>query len=47
MVYIKATEGGAYTNRLMDSQYKAAKSAGILVGFYHFASTNSSISEYG
>ena len=46
MVYIKATEGVSYTNPLMVSQYQGAKAAGILVGFYHFASTNSPISEY-
>jgi len=46
MVYIKATEGISYTNPLMVSQYQGAKAAGILVGFYHFAATNSPISEY-
>jgi lysozyme len=46
MVYIKATEGVSYINPLMISQYQGAKAAGILVGFYHFAKTNSPISEY-
>ncbi|WP_234124442.1 GH25 family lysozyme [Clostridium hydrogenum] len=46
MVYIKATEGVSYTNPLMNSQYNGAKAAGILVGFYHFASTNSPTAEY-
>ncbi len=46
MVYIKATEGVTYTNPLMNSQYNGAKAAGILVGFYHFASQNDPLSEY-
>lgn len=46
MVYIKATEGVSYTNPLMNSQYNGAKNAGLLVGFYHFASTNSPTAEY-
>jgi lysozyme len=45
MVYIKATDGVSYTNPLMASQYKGAKAAGLLVGFYHFAEANTPISE--
>jgi lysozyme len=46
MVYIKATEGIAYTNPIMASQYQGATAAGILIGFYHFAATNNPIAEY-
>jgi lysozyme len=46
MVYIKATEGVAYINPIMVSQYQGATAVGLLVGFYHFASTNNPIAEY-
>lgn len=36
VVYIKATEGTAYINPLLDKQYQGAKAAGLKVGFYHF-----------
>ena len=46
VVYIKATEGVSYVNPIMVSQYNGAKNAGLLVGFYHFASTNSMLAQY-
>ncbi|MFC3885468.1 GH25 family lysozyme [Bacillus songklensis] len=36
-VYIKATEGRTYTDPKFLINYKSAKSAGLRVGFYHFA----------
>ena len=45
-VYIKATEGVSYVNPKLAEQYSGAKSAGLLVGFYHFASNNNPIDEY-
>ncbi|WP_157744328.1 GH25 family lysozyme [Micromonospora viridifaciens] len=35
--YIKATEGSTYLNPYFAGDYAAAKSAGLLVGAYHFA----------
>lgn len=36
IVYIKASEGNYYTDVYLESNYKAAKDKGLLVGFYHF-----------
>lgn len=36
-VYIKATEGTYYQSPLFSGQYSGARSAGIVVGTYHFA----------
>jgi len=46
IVYIKATQGVTYKNPKMYAQYKGAKSVGLLVGFYHFASRNNPNDEY-
>ena len=45
-VYIKATDGTTYVNPLLDSEYKGAKSVGLLVGFYIFAENGNALSEY-
>jgi len=44
-VYIKA-DGKTYVNPLLDQHYKGAKAVGMLVGFYHFAETNTVQDEY-
>jgi hypothetical protein len=36
-VFIKATEGVSYVNPRQDAQTAAARKAGVVVGFYHFA----------
>jgi hypothetical protein len=36
-VFIKATEGVSYVNPKQDAQNRAARKAGVVVGFYHFA----------
>jgi hypothetical protein len=36
-VFIKATEGTSYVNPRMVAQAKHARTAGLVVGFYHFA----------
>ncbi|RPE39727.1 glycosyl hydrolase family 25 [Streptomyces sp. Ag109_O5-1] len=35
--FIKATEGGSYVNPKQSTQTAAARKAGVVVGFYHFA----------
>lgn len=44
-VICKATEGTSYVSPSCDGQYQAAKSRGLLRGFYHFAGNGSAISE--
>jgi lysozyme len=39
-VYLKATQGAAYNDPTFKKNYKAARSAGLLVGAYHFADTS-------
>ncbi|MGH4052372.1 MAG: GH25 family lysozyme [Clostridium sp.] len=45
IVYIKATEGIAYTNPLLIPQYNGAKAAGLKIGFYHYLRANDPILE--
>ncbi len=40
-VYIKATEGTAYTDSYLDTNYSNAHYAGLKTGFYHFLVGNS------
>lgn len=40
LVYIKATQGINYTDPLFLKNARAAKAAGLKVGYYHFASLN-------
>lgn len=40
-VIVKATEGTNYVNPYCDTHYEQAKSAGLLRGFYHYASSGS------
>ncbi|MDE7467355.1 MAG: hypothetical protein K2M61_03265 [Muribaculaceae bacterium] len=35
-IYIKATEGATWRDRFFDTNYRAAKAAGLRVGIYHF-----------
>jgi lysozyme len=36
IVYIKATEGSSYVNPYLKQHYAAAKTQGLMVGFYHY-----------
>jgi lysozyme len=36
IVYIKATEGSSYVNPYLKQHYEAAKTQGLMVGFYHY-----------
>ena len=45
VVYMKATEGLTYNNKLLKSQYNGAKSAGLKVGFYHYLRANDPVAE--
>lgn len=44
-VIVKATQGTSYINPICDSLYQAAKSAGKLLGVYHYASGGSATAE--
>lgn len=44
-VIIKATQGTSYINPICDSLYQAAKSAGKLLGVYHYASGGNATAE--
>lgn len=44
-VIIKATQGTGYINPICDSLYQAAKSAGKLLGIYHYASGGNATAE--
>lgn len=44
-VIIKATQGTGYINPICDSLYQAAKSAGKLLGVYHYASGGNATAE--
>lgn len=44
-VYIKATEGLTYNNKLLKSQYEGAKAAGLKIGFYHYLRANDPVAE--
>ena len=44
-VIVKGTEGTGYVNPYCDSRYQLAKSAGRLLGFYHFATGCGAIEE--
>ena len=44
-VIIKATQGTGYINPICDSLYQAAKSAGKLLGIYHYASGGNATTE--
>lgn len=40
-IYLKSTEDSLYTDSKLIDNYNAAKSVGLLVGFYHYARPNS------
>lgn len=44
-VIVKATQGTGYINPICDSLYQAAKSAGKLLGIYHYASGGNATAE--
>ena len=44
-VIVKATQGTTYVNPICDSLYQAAKSAGKLLGVYHYASGGNATAE--
>ena len=44
-VIIKATEGTSYVNPACNSQYDSAKSAGKLLGLYHYVKGNGALAE--
>lgn len=44
-VIVKATQGTSYINPICDSLYQAAKSAGKLLGVYHYASGGNATAE--
>lgn len=44
-VIVKATEGTSYVNPYCDRHYQQAKSANLLRGFYHFASSGDPLAE--
>ena len=44
-VIVKATQGTGYINPICDSLYQAAKSAGKLLGLYHYASGGNATAE--
>ena len=44
-VIIKATEGTSYVNPACNSQYDSAKSAGKLLGLYHYVKGNGAVAE--
>lgn len=44
-VIVKATEGTSYVNPYCDRHYQQAKSANLLRGFYHFASSSDPLAE--
>mgnify|MGYP000926201413 CR=1 FL=1 len=44
-VIVKATQGTTYVNPICDSLYQAAKSAGKLLGIYHYASGGNATAE--
>lgn len=43
-VYVKATEGYGYTDRLYRRNFRNARKAGLKVGSYHFLTSQSSVS---
>jgi GH25 family lysozyme M1 (1,4-beta-N-acetylmuramidase) len=45
VVYIKATEGGTYTDPIVRTYYRQAKANGLKVAFYHYLRNNNPIDE--
>ncbi|MBC6498532.1 hypothetical protein H7R52_07040 [Weissella confusa] len=45
LVIVKATQGTTYVSPEADTQYQGAKSAGRLLGVYHFATGDGAVEE--